>query len=204
MVSNNTPLVGLVGIILVVAIIAILGTLGFSSNDILNPNTSAAAAHAKEQEIQTQSQKDIIDLEAYRAAKKTQTEKEAFDLANYKAIQSARTQAEQDKTRLEVQARERELEQDIELARLTRYTLLGGSVLALLVLSAGATMYLNQIGRSRLVLAQARSLQMEQIGQARAREVVDRKAGLAHVTPQPFISGNGNDPSKAQPVKAAG
>jgi len=194
MVSNNTPLAGLVGIILVVAVIAALAALGFSGNDILNPTTSAAAAHAKELEIESKSQKDTIDLAAYQAQKAAETEKVNLDLANYKAIQAARAQAEQDKARLEVEAHQRKLDQDLTLARLTTYTLVGSGMLTLLVLGTGAAIFLGQLGRSRLVQAQAQAARTQMIAQARAREIAYREAELVQAVPKPIIGGNGKHP----------
>lgn len=200
MVSNNTPLVGLVSIIGVVAVIAALGALGVSGSDMLNPNTSGAAARAKDLETSLKEQQAAIDMK------------------NYEAVQTARTQAEQEKIRLEVDARQRELEQsltlsreravqDMELARLTRYALSIAGALAILIVSIGLTFGLIRYSLNRWTAAQPQVVyadpwdnlawKTEQIRHARNIEVAEREsARIWRDAQKPKVSGDGRKPAE--------
>ena len=95
MATNVISLSGLIGIVLVVAIIAATAGWALCDSDLLNYNTSAAAARAQDQKTQEQTQRAAIDLQYYEA------------------IQATRIQAEQEKLRLELEARQRELDQNL-------------------------------------------------------------------------------------------
>jgi hypothetical protein len=215
MASNNTPLAGLVGIILVVAAIAAVAGLAISGTDLLNPKTSDAIWQEKTQAVQSKTAKDAIDLEAYRAQKAAEIEKGALDVANYKAVQAARAQAEQDKIRLDVQARERELAQNLELARQIRYVAWAVGALAILIVSVGVAVCLIQLGHSRLALAQAQATQAnpwhnptwrtEQIRGARKIEAVERESALVwRAAQKAVVGGNGKHPPKDEPLESVG
>ena len=204
MVSNNTPLAGLLGIVVVIAIIGAISGLALSETDLLNFNTSAAEARIRELEAQLQAEKAASDQELYQAEIAAQIEQVASDLESHKAIESARVQAEKDKIRLEVTARQHKLDQDLALARLTRFAALIVMTLATLIVSVGLTVFLIQYGRSRLVLAQAEAThtqaapwhvstwRAEQIRRAREREVAEREAALGQqTTRKPGSGGNG-------------
>ena len=205
MVMNSAPLSGLIGIVLVVVLIGIIAGLAISGSDLLNYNTNAAAARAQDQKTQEQSQRAAVDLQYY------------------KAIQAARTESEKEILRLELEARQHELEQnlalqreraeqDLELARLTRYVVLAVGPLATLIVCIGLTAFLIQYGRSLLVLAQneaaraalwhAPAWRAEQIRLAREREGAERETALAQQTARrPATGGNGRHPPKSEPVK---
>ena len=202
MVSNNTPLAGLVGIILVVALIAVVAGLAASGTDLLNSNTSAAAARERDLATQYKSQINAIDAEAYRAQKEAEIEKTALDLENHKTVQAAETQAQLDKIRLQVEAHQRKLDQDLVLARLTTYALVVSGMLTLLALGTGAAIFLGRLGRSRLVLAQAQvttanAWRIRQASQARKNGSVGPQTGQAVKTGQEkFAFGDNGDHSR--------
>jgi hypothetical protein len=195
MVSNNTPLAGLLGILVATALIGAISGLALSGTDLLNFNTSAVEARIREQEAQ---------LEADKAA---------IDLQYYEIIQAARTESEKEELRLELEARKRELEEDLAhqrarnelylaLARPTRYAVLVVGTLATLIVSVGLSVFLIQYGRSRLVLAQAEvthaapwhapAWRAEQIRRAREQEVAERELALGQQAGrEPATGGNG-------------
>jgi len=212
MVMNSTPLSGLIGIIVVVVLIGTVAGLALADTDLLNFNTSAAAARAQDQETQLQGQKATSDMELYQAENAATIEKVRSDLANYKAIQAAHTQAEKDKIGLEVTARQRELDQNLALARLTRLVGLTVVALAALIVIGGLGIFLIQYGRSRVLLAQAQTTQAtmwdnpiwrtEQIRQARAREILERQAALGQqAIGQSTTGGNGRYPPESEPTQ---
>ena len=206
MISNNTPLVGLVSLVIVIAVIAALGALGISGSDILRPNTSAAEARAKDQETKLKDQKAAIDMKSYET------------------IQTARTQAEQEKIRLEVEARQRELEQsltlqreraaqDMELVRLTRYALSLAGALAVLIASVGLTVCIIRFSLSRWVPAQPQVVyadpwhdhawRTDQIRHAHRIEMAERGSALVwRAARKPTVSGNGRHPLEDKPIEA--
>jgi len=208
MVSNNTPLVGLVSLVVVIAVIAALGALGISGSDILRPNTSAAEARARDQETKLKDQKANIDMKSYET------------------IQTARTLAEQEKIRLEVEARQRELEQtlalqreraaqDMELAHLTHYALSVAAALAVLIVSVGLTVCIIRFGLSRWVTAQPQVVyadpwhdhawRTDQIRHAHEIEMAERGSVLIWRTAQrPTVRGNGRHPPEDKPIEATG
>lgn len=206
MISNNTPLVGLVSLVIVIAVIAALGALGISGSDILNPNTSIATARAKDQETRLRDQKAAIDMK------------------NYEIIQNARTQAEQDKVRLEVEARQSELEQtlvlqrgraaqDMELARLTHYALSVAGALAVLIVSVGLTVGVIRFSLSRWATTQPQVVyadpwhdhtwRTDQIHRARGIEMAERGSALVwQTTWKSTVSGNGRKPPEDKAIEA--
>lgn len=213
MVMNSTPLSGLIGIVLVVALIGTAAGLALAGTDLLNSNTSAAAARAQDQETWAQAQETSIDLKLHRAEKEAEIAKIASDLETYEAIQAAQAQAEKDKIRLEVVARQRELDQNLAFTRLTRFVILAVATLATLIVSAGLATSLVQWSRSRyrLPLTQAEAAQAaawhvpawraEQIRHARARESAGRKAALGQqAVSKSATGGNGKHPPKGWPL----
>jgi hypothetical protein len=209
MVSNNTPLVGMIGIVSVVALIGAIAGLGLADTDLLNYNRSAADARAQDQKTEEQAQKAAVDLGVYEAQSAAQIERIASDLVNYKAVQEAAAQAEQEEMRLVVEARRRQLEQDLELAHLTRQVALGAGTVAALIVSTGLAIFLIQCGRSRVVSTQTKGVQMnlwqtpawraEQIRRARERERRERRVALSQQTIEQSISGgNGQHPPESK------
>ena len=209
MVSNNTPLVGLIGIVSVVALIGAIAGLGLADTDLLNSNTSAAEARALDQETQEQALKAAIDAGVYRAEGAAKIERVFSDVTNYIAIQRAQTHAEVGKIQLAVEATQQQVEQDLELARLTRYVTLMAGTSAALIVSIGLAMFLIQCGRSRVTSAQTKGVQMnlwqapawraEQIRRARERERSERRVALSQQTIEQSISGgNGQHPPESK------
>jgi hypothetical protein len=131
------------GLAVIIIMLALVAGLAFAGNDLFNPTTSAANAAATALAAQSQAQKEAVDLEAYRAEKSNQADKAAFDLEVYKATRQ-----------LEVQARQRELDLNLEFARQFRQTalLVGASVI--LILNLVGAYCLVQINRSRLAPVQ--------------------------------------------------
>jgi len=208
---NSTPLSGLIGIVLVVALIGTVAGLALAGTDLLNSNTSAAAARAQDQETWAQTQKAAIDLKLQQAKSEAEIEKITSDLETYEAIQAAQAQAEKDKIGLEVVARQRELDQNLAFTRLTRFAILAVATLATLIVSAGLATFLVQWGRSQWVLAQAKAAQAvawhvpawraEQVRHARARERAERKAALGQqAVSKSATGGNGKHPPKGRPL----
>ncbi|HLF29016.1 MAG TPA: hypothetical protein VJG32_22035 [Anaerolineae bacterium] len=212
-ITGSSLFSGLVGVVVIVAILALVAGAALSGNDLLNPNTSDAKAQEKNQATQSRSEKDEIDLEAYRTQKAVEAEKMNLDLENYKAIQVAHTQAEQDKFRLEVEAQKQEFDQalvhqqeqaelDIAFARLARYILLGVGALAISVVSVGLTACLIRFSRSRWAPAQTPTAhadiwsdpiwRAEQIRLARAQEVAQRQTALVREVAIQGSSSDGN------------
>jgi hypothetical protein len=146
---NSTPLSGLIGIVLVVALIGTIAGLALAGTDLLNSNTSAAAARAQDQETWAHAQHAAIDLKLQQAKSEAEIEKITSDLENYRAIQAAQAQAERDKLKLEVAAQQRELNQNLAFTRLTRFVTLAVITLATLIVSVGLATFLVQWGRSR-------------------------------------------------------
>jgi hypothetical protein len=213
------------GIICLVAILAIGLGLALSNSDVLNPTTSAADAFKAKQDAEIQAQKATIELD-----------KAAFDLANYKAVGTARTKAEQEKLGLEVQARQHELdqalaqqraqaEQDLALARLTRYAMLAAGTLAILVVSVGLTTCLIQFSRSRLATTREHApvevqatvttpalavhaeswhdpaWRTEQVKGARTIEFIEHQSALIWQAPRKTVIGGDGDHSRAESGK---
>ena len=127
------------GLAVIIITLALVAGLAFAGNDLFNPTTSAANAAATTLAAQSQAQKETVDLEAYRAEKSNQADKAAFDLEIYKTTQQ-----------LEVQARQRELELNLDFARQFRQAALSVGALAALILSLAGAYCLVHLGRSRL------------------------------------------------------
>ncbi|KPL20467.1 MAG: hypothetical protein AMJ93_11885 [Anaerolineae bacterium SM23_84] len=207
MATNVISLSGLIGIVLVVAIIAATAGWALCDSDLLNYNTSAAAARAQDQKTQEQTQRAAIDLQYYEA------------------IQATRIQAEQEKLRLELEARQRELDQnlayqhkrterELELARLTRYVLLAVGSLAILIMSIGPTVFLIQHSHSRSLVARAEAeaaqtalwhipaWRVEQIRRAREREIRERETAMGQqAIERSATGGNGRNAPRNQPTE---
>jgi len=209
MVSNNTPLSGMIGIVSVVALIGAVAGLGLAGTDLLNYNRSAADARAQDQETQERVQEAAIDLNVHRAAGAAQIEKIVSDLVNYMATQKAQTQAQTEGIWLAVEAERRQEEQDLELARLTRYVALVAGTSATLILSIGLAMFLIQCGRSRVMTAQTKGAQMNlwqtpawraaQVRRARERERTERWVALSQqAIEQSIVGGNGQHPPESK------
>ncbi len=178
--SNRSPYAGLVGVIFTLVAIGLVVGITFSQVELLNPHTSAAKAA-------------LLDLDVQKEALKLEAERE---------IQAARVEAEQEKLALDLEAKGRKLEQNLHLARVTRYVLLSSGVLGLLMVSFGLTVYLIRYKRDAAPeLSQdtptARTWQdptwrAEQIRQARERERRRRKSLLTHQTStKVYAGGNG-------------
>jgi hypothetical protein len=159
--NSSSVFGGMVGLVVIVAVLALVAGGALSGSDLLNPTTSDAIAHEKKLAADSKAAKDAADLEAYQAQKAAEIEKANSDLANYQAIQAAKAQAELDRIRSEAEAYQRKLEQDLMLARLTTHALLAGGTLTSLVLGIGATIFLRQLGRSRLILARVQAAQSD-------------------------------------------
>jgi hypothetical protein len=204
----------MVGLVVIVALLALVAGGALSGSDLLNPKTSDAIALEKRLAAESKAAKDATDLQAYQAQKAAEIEKANSDLANYQAIQAAKAQAELDRIRSEAEAYQRKLEQDLMLARLTTYTLLAGGTLTSLVLGIGATIFLRQLGRSRLILARAQAAQSdpwrnttfraEAKRQARANElaVLESAAVWQAIARRSAAGGNGKKPPEPECVKA--
>jgi hypothetical protein len=181
MLVDRNPNSGLVGVIVVLVVTGMVLGLALSTTDLMNPNQSVAEARAKDAETQVAAQKADIDLAYYRAARA----------------------ADQEKLWLEVEARKRELEQNLRLAELTRYVLLGSGGLSMVVVSSGLAAFLVLYGRGRWTLAKSQKAspaenwqdphwRAEQIYLAREQERERRQATLAQkTTTKTRGSGNG-------------
>ncbi len=187
---------GLARVVLIVALLAGMGGAALAGTDLLNFNTSSAAARAQDVETQYRAQKQAIDLEGYRE------------------LVAAQTEAEKEVIRLEVGARKRELEaayehqlrqaeQDLALERQTRRAELIALILAVLIVGSGLSYYLVQQGRSRLLEAQARveatadpwrdpSYRADRIRYARLQALAEGKAAAAEPEPAAPTARRGN------------
>jgi hypothetical protein len=199
----------MIGIVSVVALIGAIAGLGLADTDLLNSNTSAAEARARDQETQERALKAAIDADAYRAEGAAKIERVFSDVTNYIAIQRAQTRAEVERIQLAVEATQHQVEQDLELARLTRYVVLVAGISAALIMSIGLAIFLIQCGRSRLVLAQAKVPQANlwqvpawraaQVRRARERERTERWVALSQqAIEQSIVGGNGKHPPESK------
>lgn len=121
MILNQHPNTGLVSVLLVLLVAGLITGLAISGADVLNPNSSAAEAQIAAEEARMR----LVQQRAEQAAY-------------------------EEKLRIEVDARQRELEQNLRLAELTRYVVLGTGGLSLLIVSTGIATLMVFYGRSRL------------------------------------------------------
>lgn len=182
MTSGTSLFGGLVGLVVVVAILALVAGAALSGSDLLNPKTSAAAAEAITQAMQSKSEKEALDRRLLEAQVEAEVDKMNQETAARQrqsllalAFSAQRQQYELDRFHLETEAKQRESEQALELAarrqqheleqverrnQVVNWVLPATAVsamIAVLITSGGLTFYLIQSGRSRGGTAQARS-----------------------------------------------
>jgi hypothetical protein len=187
--SNSSPFGGLAKVILILIIIGVLVGLVLAGSDVTNFMTNSIKAQAIKNQNDYQAQKDAIDLK------------------NYQAVQAATTQTQIDQLQADNIAHQKMLDQnlqlqtqkaaqDLETGRWISYIEIGiGSFIAF-CLGIGSLILVILIGRSRLVMAQARVNQAdpwqdaawrrERIRIFRERERVMRKT-LTNVTNIPLV-----------------
>ncbi len=210
--SSSSVFGGMIGLVLIVAVLALMAGLALSGTDLLNPTSSDAAARAKNQITSNKERRDALDLEVYQVQKENEMTKSAADLEAYKAVQAARAKAEQKKAQLEVEALQHRMEQELELARLTRYVLLAIGTLITLIASAGAVVRLVLFSRSRWALAPAQVAHVDpwrdaewraqQVRRARENELAERgAAAVCRAVQEPAVSGNGKHSPEGETLK---
>lgn len=183
MIVNQNPYAGLVGIIVVLLVAGLVIGLAISNTDLVNPNSRAVESRARDLEIQAAAQKAEIDLTYYRAVRT----------------------ADQEKLQLDINAKQRELEQNLRLAELSHYVLLGAGGLSLLIVSTGITVFLILCGRNRITRPNTLTVcsegtwrdpnwRAEQIRLAREREHKIHQIDLAQeMTANVSTGGNGHN-----------
>lgn len=132
------PLAGLTGALLLVVILGVVATLGFSNTDLANFITNSAKARAQDQETKIASEKATIDLDLYRQieTEKAQAQHEQIQLDLTKQREQNRLDLleMQELNKIELEQQRLRARQQLELERVTRYTILvvgGCTVMAL-------------------------------------------------------------------------
>lgn len=186
---NNSLFGGLAKVILTLVIIGFVVGLAISGSDLANFITNSAKAQAIKNQNDLQAQKDAVDIKNYQTIQETITQTKIDQLrADSAAYQKSLEQG------LQFQAQK--AAQELETARWIRYIETGiGSFIAF-CFGTGLVILMILIGRSRLILAQAKVKQTdpwedaawrkEQIRIFRERERVMRKT-LANVTNIPIV-----------------
>jgi hypothetical protein len=206
-ISASSIFGALVALVVIAIIAGGISGMSLSHNDVMNPTTSDAQAYATKKAADAQAQKDAIDLDAYQAQKTNEINRAAFDLETYKAREAARLQADQNKLDLELKGRERELAQNLEFARVIRYTMLFTMTLALLIVIAGITFYVVQRRHQQLASTSPQVVHIDpwqnelwrddQIRHARQVERAERESALIwRGAEKSKVGGNGRKPAE--------
>ncbi len=199
--TNTSPFAGLTKVILTLVGIGLVVGLVIAGSDLTNFITNSAKAQAIKNQNDLQAQKDAIDLKNYQAIQETTTQ------IQIEKLNDERTAYEKSLDQnLQVEAQR--AAQDLELSRLFNYAVIGVVVFLTFCIGIGAITLALQIGRSRLLLVQAQSKQLDawqnlawrkqQIMLSHALERVEREHQLAK-SQSTFQNNNGHRPSTLIP-----
>lgn len=134
---ESRPLAGLASILLLVAILSAVAAFGFSNTDLANSITRSAEARAKDELTKIDAERANIDLELYR--QKVQAEQEQIKINSEKQKKEAEILLRQiqDQYHIETEARRMQVQQRLELERISWISMLSLLTFAGLVLIIG-------------------------------------------------------------------
>jgi hypothetical protein len=134
---ESRPLAGLASILLLVAILSTVAAFGFSNTDLANNITRSAEARAKDEQTKIDVEKANIDLELYR--QKVQAEQEQIRINSEMQSKEAKIMLlqMQNQYHIETEARRMQVQQILELQRISWISMLSLLTLAGLLLIIG-------------------------------------------------------------------
>ncbi len=171
---NYSLFSGLASVILVVALLGAALGIGISNTDLLNFNRSAAEAEAMRSATRVQNQKDLIDIQTHQRIKLAEAtaiiEKISTDTQAYRqqVIQELRAQQHMN----------------------TVWLVTGPLAVVIIVIALGA--FLVQLGRSQVLLAEAKVTRIKMIQAAREKEIAWRAAKMTKISSSSAKGGNGH------------